>query len=75
MMRRLQVVHFRRIFAEHEIDRQLFKRIATNELSGVLNRALEGWKRLQTRCLIPGFDGALGLPRNVGTSLIPRYES
>ncbi len=48
-MRRLQVVHFRRIFAEHEIDRQLFKRIATNELSRVLNRALEGWKRLQTR--------------------------
>ena len=48
-MRRLQVVHFRQIFAEHEIDRQLFKRIATNELSRVLNRALEGWKRLQTR--------------------------
>ena len=49
MMRRLQVVPFARIFKEHETDRQLFERIAANELSGVLNRALAGWKRLQTK--------------------------
>ena len=48
MMRRLRVVPFARIFKEHETDRQLFERIAANELSGVLNRALAGWKRLQT---------------------------
>ena len=49
MMRRLRVVPFTRIFKEHETDRQLFERIAAKELSGVLNRALEGWKRLQTK--------------------------
>ena len=49
MMRRLQVVPFTRIFKEHETDRQLFERIAAKELSGVLNRALAGWKRLQTK--------------------------
>ncbi|MGA3342274.1 MAG: phage/plasmid primase, P4 family [Methylocella sp.] len=49
MMRRLRVVPFTRIFKEHETDRQLFERIAAKELPGVLNRALEGWKRLQTK--------------------------
>jgi putative DNA primase/helicase len=49
MMRRLRVVYFTRTFKEHETDRQLFERIAANELSGVLNRALAAWKRLQTK--------------------------
>ena len=49
MMRRLQVVPFAQIFKEHETDRQLFERIAANELSGVLNRALAGWKRLHNK--------------------------
>jgi P4 family phage/plasmid primase-like protien len=49
MMRRLRVVHFSRIFTEDETDRRLFERIAANELPGVLNRALKGWKRLQTK--------------------------
>jgi P4 family phage/plasmid primase-like protien len=49
MMRRLRVVPFTRIFKEHETDRQLFERIAAKELPGVLNRVLEGWKRLQTK--------------------------
>jgi putative DNA primase/helicase len=49
MMRRLKVVPFARIFREDETDRQLFERIAANELSGVLNRALAGFKRLQTK--------------------------
>ena len=49
MMRRLHVLPFDRTFAEAEIDRHLFDRIIKNELSGVLNRALEGWKRLKQR--------------------------
>jgi putative DNA primase/helicase len=49
MMRRLRVVHFTRIFKEHETDRHLFERVAANELPGVLNRALQGWKRLQRK--------------------------
>ena len=49
MMRRLHVIPFDRTFAETEIDRHLFDRIIQNELSGVLNRALEGWKRLKRR--------------------------
>jgi putative DNA primase/helicase len=49
MMRRLHVLPFDRTFEESEIDRALFDRIIENELSGVLNRALEGWKRLKQR--------------------------
>ena len=49
MMRRLHVLPFDRTFAETEIDRHLFDRIIENELSGVLNRALKGWKRLKRR--------------------------
>ena len=49
MMRRLHVVPFDRTFEESEIDRHLFDRIIQNELSGVLNRALKGWKRLKRR--------------------------
>ena len=50
---RLHVVPFDRTFAEREIDRHLFERIIENELSGVLNRALEGWKRLKQRKRFP----------------------
>jgi len=53
MMRRLHVVPFDRTFEESEIDRHLFDRIIKNELSGVLNRALEGWKRLKRRRRFP----------------------
>ena len=53
MMRRLHVVPFNRTFAEDETDRRLFDRIIKNELSGVLNRALEGWKRLKRRTRFP----------------------
>jgi len=49
MMRRLHVIPFDRTFEETEIDRHLFERIIKNELSGVLNRALMGWKRLKRR--------------------------
>ncbi len=49
MMRRLHVIPFDRTFAEAEIDTDLFDRIIKNELSGVLNRALTGWKRLKRR--------------------------
>lgn len=53
MMRRIHVLPFDRTFAENEIDRGLFDRIIKNELSGVLNRALEGWKRLKIRSRFP----------------------
>jgi putative DNA primase/helicase len=49
MMRRLRVVPCDRTFKERETDRDLFNRIIKNELAGVLNRALQGWKRLQQR--------------------------
>jgi putative DNA primase/helicase len=49
MMRRLHVVPFDRTFEKGEIDRHLFDRIIKNELSGLLNRALKGWKRLKQR--------------------------
>jgi putative DNA primase/helicase len=47
MMRRLLVFPFDRAFTDAEIDRNLFDRIIQNEMSGVLNRALKGWKRLR----------------------------
>ena len=53
MMRRLHVVPFDRTFEESEIDRHLFDRIIQNELAGVLNRALKGWKRLKGRKVFP----------------------
>jgi putative DNA primase/helicase len=53
MMRRLHVVPFDRTFAEGETDRHLFDRIIRNELTGVLNRALEGWQRLKRRTRFP----------------------
>ena len=49
MMRRLHVIPFDHTFEETEVDRHLFDRIIQNELSGVLNRALKGWKRLKRR--------------------------
>jgi P4 family phage/plasmid primase-like protien len=47
MMRRLRVLPFDRQFKKSEEYRSLFDRIIGNELPGVLNRALRGWKRLQ----------------------------
>jgi P4 family phage/plasmid primase-like protien len=49
MMRRLHVLPFDRTFAKADTDTDLFDRIIKNELSGVLNRALEGWSRLKRR--------------------------
>lgn len=49
MLRRLHVLPFDKVFKGKEKDEALFPRIWANELSGVLNRALEGWKRLQER--------------------------
>jgi hypothetical protein len=46
MMRRLHVLPFDRIFTGGEIDPELFDRMVANKLSGVLNRALEGWTTL-----------------------------
>ena len=49
MRRRAHVIPFQRMFAAKEQDRSLFPSIWRNELSGVLNRALEGLQRLRKR--------------------------
>ena len=46
MLRRLMVIPFGRRFTEDEKDLDLFSRIWAQELPGVLNRALAGYKRL-----------------------------
>ena len=43
------VLPFDRIFTEEEKDPDLFERIWANELPGVLNQALRGYKRLLER--------------------------
>lgn len=47
--RRLTVIRFDRCFKACEADRTLFPRIKETELSGVLNRALEGLQRVARR--------------------------
>jgi phage/plasmid-associated DNA primase len=49
MMRRLMVIPFDRTFSDQEKDDGLFERIWQHELSGVLNRALDGYVRLLNR--------------------------
>jgi len=49
MQRRAMVIPFARTFTPEEVDRELFERIQKNELSGVLNMALAGLKRLRKR--------------------------
>jgi putative DNA primase/helicase len=49
MLRRLMVIPFNRTFTDMDKDLDLFDRILANELPGVLNRALEGYRRLQIR--------------------------
>jgi putative DNA primase/helicase len=49
MLRRLMVIPFDRTFTEMDKDPNLFDRIVAHELPGVLNRALEGYQRLQLR--------------------------
>ena len=47
--RRLMVMPFNRKFEPHEIDKKLFDDIIKHELSGILNEALAGMKRLDDR--------------------------
>lgn len=49
MMRRLVLVPFDRSFAKHEIDLNLFQTIWTTEMSGVLNHAVDGLRRVLQR--------------------------
>jgi putative DNA primase/helicase len=49
MRRRLMVLPFDRTFSEDEKDPDLFERIWADELPGVLNQALAGYKRLLER--------------------------
>lgn len=49
MRRRLMVLPFDRRFTEDEIDRNLFPRMWSSELSGILNRAISGLQRVVRR--------------------------
>ena len=49
MLRRAYIIPFDRKFTHEDMDRTLFDRIINTELSGVLNRALEGLRRLRER--------------------------
>jgi putative DNA primase/helicase len=49
MTRRLIVVPFDRMFNEFDRDPDLFERIWAREMPGILNRALEGYRRLARR--------------------------
>ena len=49
MLRRLMVIPFNRRFTDQDRDPDLFERIWANELPGVLNRALDGYRRLLER--------------------------
>lgn len=49
MLRRANIVPFRRHFGPEEQDQFLLDKISETELSGILNRALEGLKRLRLR--------------------------
>ena len=49
MLRRLMVIPFNRRFTDQDRDPDLFERIWANELPGVLNRALRGYRRLLER--------------------------
>ena len=49
MLRRLMVIPFNRRFTDQDGDPDLFERIWANELPGVLNRALGGYRRLLER--------------------------
>jgi P4 family phage/plasmid primase-like protien len=49
MLRRLMVIPFNRRFTDRDCDLDLFERIWANELPGVLNRALRGYRRLLER--------------------------
>jgi putative DNA primase/helicase len=49
MLRRLMVIPFDRRFTDEDRDPDLFERIWAQELPGVLNRALAGYKRLLER--------------------------
>ena len=49
MLRRLMVIPFDRRFTDEDRDPDLFERIWAQELPGVLNRALRGYRRLLER--------------------------
>lgn len=49
MLRRLMVIPFNRRFTDQDRDPDLFEQIWANELPGILNRALRGYRRLLKR--------------------------
>ena len=62
------VIPFDRIFTDKDKDPDLFDRIVANELPGVLNRALEGYRRLVVR-------GTFKLPSAVKNATKPGGSS
>jgi P4 family phage/plasmid primase-like protien len=58
LKRRVMVIPFERVFSPAEAKNSPFPEILENEMSGVLNRALEGYKRYRKR-------GHFKLPRDV----------
>ncbi len=58
MQRRLMVIPFQRSFRKNEDDPKIFQTIWSDEMSGVLNRAIRGWQRLRKR-------GGFKIPRPV----------
>jgi P4 family phage/plasmid primase-like protien len=51
MLRRLMIIPFDHRFTEKTVDRELFDKIWAGEMSGILNRALEGFRRVMKRGL------------------------
>ena len=52
MLRRLHILPFQKRFEGDEKDETLFPRIWAQELPGILNHFLAGWRRLQTAWLL-----------------------
>jgi hypothetical protein len=75
MQRRLMVIPLDRTFTEEEKDPDLFDRIWEEELPGVLNQALAGYRRLLKR-VEPGLNvqRPSRKPLHAGSSRRTRYR-
>src|SRR5262249_9492278 len=71
MQRRLMVIPFDRKFTDKDRDPDLFDAIWANELPGVLNRALAGYKRVVER----GAKFKRPSPVNAATTLLLQHSN
>lgn len=67
--RRFSIVEFNRNFEEHERDVMLADKVIENELSGVLNWAIEGLQRLMSRGRFPTLPEAMQRARDNGKTM------